>query len=208
MNPAKPEAAAHWDDAYAAGEATRSWYQQHPAMSLKMLDAAGVSSDDSVIDIGGGAAPLAGTLLSRGFRDLTVLDISATGMQYARRRLGPQAQQIQWLIADILTWQPLRRYQAWHDRAVFHFLITDTTRRQYLQALNDATAAGAIAVFGCFAPDGPQHCSGLTVARYGPQELAGQLGSDWTLTAQDREEHITPAAVSQPFTWAAFQRER
>jgi SAM-dependent methyltransferase len=203
----EPDAAAHWDDAYAAGAATRSWYQHHPAMSLKMLDAAGVSPDDSVIDIGGGAAPLAGALLSRGFRDLTVLDISATGMQCARRRLGPQAQQVKWLIADILTWQPLRRYQAWHDRAVFHFLTTDAARRRYLQALHDATAAGAITVFGSFAPDGPQQCSGLPVARYSPHELAGQLGSDWTLTAQDREEHVTPAGTTQLFTWAAFQRK-
>jgi hypothetical protein len=61
-------------------------------------------------------------------------------------------------------------------------------------------------VFGCFAPDGPQHCSGLPVARYNPQELAGQLGSDWTLINQDREEHITPAGAAQPFTWAAFRR--
>lgn len=198
--------AAHWDDAYALGEATRSWFQQHPALSLRMLDAAGVSAEDSVIDVGGGASPLAGALLELGFTDVTVLDISATGMQYARGRLGPQADRVRWLTADILTWRPERRYQAWHDRAVFHFLTAGQARRQYLQALRAATAPGAAAVFGCFAPDGPRYCSGLPVARYGPPELAGQLGSDWTLTAQDREQHLTPAGAAQPFTWAAFRR--
>jgi methyltransferase family protein len=200
------DAAAHWDDAYALGEAERSWFQEQPEMSLRMLDSAGVSAADSVIDVGGGVSPLAGALLDRGFRDITVLDISVTAMKYARRRLGPRAEHVQWLTADVLTWQPRRRYQAWHDRAVFHFLITAQHRRQYLQALADATAANAIAVFGCFAPDGPPACSGLPVARYSPPQLADQLGGEWLLISQDREEHLTPAGTIQPFTWVALQK--
>ena len=64
--------------------------------------------------------PLTGVLLDRGFGDLTVLDISAAGMQHARARLGPRADQVHWLTADVLSWYPSRRYQAWHDRAVYH----------------------------------------------------------------------------------------
>ena len=79
--------AAHWDAAYALGYDTRSWFEQHPGMSLRMLGSAGVSAADAVIDVGGGASPLTGALLNRGFRDLTVLDISAAGMQHARDRL-------------------------------------------------------------------------------------------------------------------------
>lgn len=59
-------------------------YQQQPAMSLRMLDVAGACADDSVIDVGGGASPLAVVLLNRGFRDVTVLDIAAARMRYAR----------------------------------------------------------------------------------------------------------------------------
>jgi trans-aconitate methyltransferase len=207
MMASKPDPARHWDAAYARGADTRSWFQLQPAMSLQMLDTAGVSARDSVLDVGGGASPLAGVLLGRGFADVTVLDISATALQYARRRLGPQAERVRWLTANVLTWRPQRRYQVWHDRAVFHFLTRGKDQRRYLHTLESATAAGAVAVFGCFALDGPQHCSGLPVARYGPRELAGQLGSDWTLIAQDREEHITPAGAAQPFTWAAFRRQ-
>lgn len=49
-----PAMAAHWDDAYAHGDTARSWFQQQPIMSLRMLDAARVTPDSSVIDIGGG----------------------------------------------------------------------------------------------------------------------------------------------------------
>ncbi|MGH3150185.1 MAG: hypothetical protein ACRDOB_05570 [Streptosporangiaceae bacterium] len=81
------EAAAHWDAAYAKGSDTRSWFEEHAGMSLRMLGSAGVLAADAVIDVGGGASPLTGALLDRGFGDLTVLDISAAGMQHARERL-------------------------------------------------------------------------------------------------------------------------
>jgi trans-aconitate methyltransferase len=125
-------AAAHWDAAYGQGDDTRSWFENYPGMSLRMLDRATASPVDGLIDVGGGASPLAGVLLDRGFGDLTVLDISAAGMQYARDRLGARADQVSWLAADVLDWHPQRRYRAWHDRAVFHFLTSDEHRQQYL----------------------------------------------------------------------------
>ena len=196
--------ASHWDHSYAAGATTPSWFQQHPGMSLRMFDAAGVQADASVIDVGGGASPLAGALLERGFGDVTVLDISAAGMAHARQRLGARAEQVSWLVADVRTWVPERHYAVWHDRAVFHFLISAQDRQRYLGVLAGATEPDAVAVFGCFAPDGPQYCSGLPVTRYSAADLADELGSGWTLISQDREEHRTPAGAVQPFTWAAL----
>jgi trans-aconitate methyltransferase len=201
------ETAARWDAAYAQGDDTRSWFEKHPNTSLRMLGSAGVSAADAVIDVGGGASSLTRVLLDRGFRDLTVLDISAAGMQQARDRLGSRADQVHWLTADVRSWHPRRRYQAWHDRAVFHFLTIDEHRQQYMDTLDTATAPAAIAVFGCFAPDGPQRCSGLPVARYSPAQLARQVGAKWLLVSQDREEHITPAGTIQPFTWIALRRK-
>jgi hypothetical protein len=71
-------------------------------MSLRMLAAAGASAGDSVLDVGGGASPLAGALLHRGFADVTLLDVSAAGIGQARERLGPEAGRVRWLTADIL----------------------------------------------------------------------------------------------------------
>jgi trans-aconitate methyltransferase len=201
------EAAANWDAAYAQDDGTRSWFEKHPDTSLRMLDSAGVLAADALIDVGAGVSPLTGALLDRGFRDLTVLDISAAAMQHARDRLGPRADQVNWLTADVLSWRPQRHYQAWHDRAAYHFLTIDKHRQQYRHTLDTATAPGAVAVFGCFAPDGPQHCSGLPVARYSPAQLARQIGTKWLLISQDREEHTTPAGTTQPFTWIALRRQ-
>jgi SAM-dependent methyltransferase len=199
--------ASHWDATYAAGESACNWFQPHPRMSLRMLDAARVPADASVVDVGGGASSLAGALLERGFRDVTVLDISAAGMAQAQRRLGERAERVQWLDADVRTWEPPRRYRVWHDRAVFHFLTTTEDRQQYLYALDSGTEPGAIAIFGCFAPDGPLKCSGLPVARYSSLDLADHLGTQWTLISHAREEHVTPADTVQPFCWTALRKQ-
>lgn len=199
--------AEHWDDAYRHGVTTRSWFQDTPAMSLHMLEQAGSSTADSLIDIGGGASTLVDSLLGRGYRDLSVLDVSAVGLHGAQQRLGPAAERVHWLVTDLLSWQPRRTYTVWHDRAVFHFLTDSKAKDRYLQALIAATTADSLALFATFAPDGPHQCSGLPVARYSATELATTLGDQWKPVAEDREEHNTPGATVQPFTWAAFRRQ-
>jgi hypothetical protein len=199
--------AAHWDEAYRHGDTSRSWFQSRAEVSLRLLDATGVRPTDSVVDVGGGASTLVDALLERGHTDLTVLDISAEGMGAAQRRLGASASQVSWLHLDLLAWRPNRTWDVWHDRAVLHFFTTDVDRQGYLRGLEGATRLGSVAVLGTFAPDGPQQCSGLPVARYDVEKLHAFLGPTWELLANTREEHTTPAGAAQPFTWSAFRRQ-
>lgn len=201
-----PELAAHWDDAYAQGETTRSWFETEPVMSLRMIDAAGVANDASVVDIGGGTSRLVDALLARGHDDLTVLDVAQAALQIAQDRLGAGAAEVHWVNADIRTWAPGRIFDLWHDRAVMHFLSDPADQDAYRSTLVSATRPGSIAVFGCFAADGPTHCSGLPVVRRDVDDLVEFLGPQWSLVTQDRESHPTPGGATQPFTWAAFVR--
>ena len=200
------ELGAHWDDAYRQGETTRSWFEVDPAQSLRMIDAAGAAVDASVVDVGGGTARLVDSLLARGHADLTVVDISDTALQIAQQRLGRNAQRVKWIHADIREWSPTRMFDVWHDRAVLHFLTSEADQEHYLSILNSATKPGAIAVLGCFASDGPTHCSGLPVVRRDPSDLQQFLGAEWSLVAQEPESHATPSGGVQPFTWTAFVR--
>jgi hypothetical protein len=204
MHPA--DTAHHWDLAYAQGDRIRSWFEPHPTASLRLLDAAGITPSDSFIDIGGGASSLVDALLSRGHRDLAVLDISPTALRLAQQRLGVAERRVAWIVADLLSWRPPRTYAVWHDRAVFHFVTADLDKDRYLATLQSATRTGSAAIFGCFAPDGPTSCSGLPVTRYSAEDLAATLGENWALVAAEQEQHRTPAGGSQPFTWAAFLR--
>ncbi len=86
-----------------------------------------------VAHVGGGASVLVDRLIERGLTDMTVLDVSAAALAEARRRLTAEAP-VAWLCEDMLLWRPARRFDLWHDRAVFHFLVSpddrDTGRRR------------------------------------------------------------------------------
>jgi trans-aconitate methyltransferase len=136
---------------------------------------------------------------------VTVLDVSEVALNQARLRVGAN-QGVRWVAQDLLTWRPARRYDLWHDRAVFHFLVDEDDRRQYLRVLGEALTPQATVILGVFAPDGPTHCSGLPVARYDSKALLGALGGSFDVLEVRRERHVTPQGATQPFTWLALRR--
>jgi trans-aconitate methyltransferase len=196
------ETASHWDVIYGTKGAKKvSWYQPAPRVSLELIRQIDVAVDVPVIDIGGGGSLLVDNLHVRGFVDLTVLDISKVALAEGNRRMGPKS--VHWLQADVRTWKPDRRYGLWHDRAVFHFLVDPADRTAYLRNLQAATAPGSVLILATFAPDGPETCSGLPVARYSSDALAEVLGESFEALSSLEEQHATPAGVVQPFTWIA-----
>ena len=96
------------------------------------------------------------------------------------------------MVTDLLSWQPPRRYRVWHDRAVFHFLTDPADQARYRELLDAALAPGAALAIGTFAADGPDHCSGLPTARYGPDQLSAVLGTNIEPVTSRRELHRTP----------------
>jgi len=199
------ERAAHWDAVYGRAHTDAvSWFQSEPSVSLELVDALGITPDRSVVDVGGGTSVLADRLVARGFADLTVLDISDAALQASRRRLGVDAP-VAWIVHDVLTWEPQRRFDLWHDRAVFHFLSGDEVEA-YRAVVARAVAPGGSVVMATFAPDGPEWCSGLPVTRYDAAGLGAALGDGFTVVEERQQVHTTPAGASQPFTWIAARR--
>jgi SAM-dependent methyltransferase len=138
-------------------------------------------------------------LLARGHTDVAVLDLSAVALAEARSRVGSAAT---WIDDDLLTWEPRRRWDVWHDRAVLHFLTHDADRAKYVQQLRRSLVPGGAFVIGVFAQDGPTQCSALPVRRYSEPDLVALLG-DVDVVAQRRVVHRTPGGADQPFNWIA-----
>lgn len=202
------EARAHWDSVYEARAPEEvSWFQPSPDRSLALIERAGIAKDAAILDVGGGASRLAGALLERGFRDVTVLDISARALAKAREHLGPRADDVRWITADVTEATLERRYALWHDRAVFHFLVDEDDRRRYRELLARSTTPGAAILVATFALDGPERCSGLPIVRYSPESLLAALGPGLTLVEAETEEHHTPAGKIQRFVYCRFRRE-
>ena len=197
----------HWEEIYATrDESTLSWHQDEPLVSLELFTMLSITPEQAVIDVDGGASPLASRLVRRGFRDITVLDIAESALATNRRLLGGEPS-VEWIVGDVLAWEPRRNYDVWHDRAVFHFL-RGSDRDHYLELLERTLSPHGAVILATFAPDGPAFCSGLPVTRYSADELALLLGEGFTLVATSSEEHVTPAGAVQAFTWIAARRKR
>ena len=198
---------AHWQNVYKEkGEYQVSWFQDRPAVSLQLIEAIGVTPGSAIIDIGGGASRLVDALLDKGYRDVTVLDLSESAVSIAKARLGHAAAAANWVVADVTQWEPQRRYDLWHDRAAFHFLIEAPDRAAYVDRLNRALRPGCHAIIGTFALDGPERCSGLPVVRYDGAQLSTTLGPSFELVQQHRDDHKTPWGAIQHFQFSVFRR--
>jgi SAM-dependent methyltransferase len=196
----------HWEKVYGSrGAEEQSWFQPRPETSLQLIEQTGRPLSARIIDVGGGSARLVDVLLERGYRNLTVLDISASAIEEAKQRLGSAAEDVQWIEADITSGSPLGSFDIWHDRAVFHFLTEPEERAAYLQALRRSLVAGGRAIIATFAEDGPAQCSGLPVVRYSPDALSAELGRNLALIEVRREVHRTPAGREQSFVYSLFR---
>lgn len=206
MDPAAER--AHWEAIYRERppEAV-SWYQAEPALSLALIEAAGTGPQSRLVDVGGGASRLVDRLLDRGWRDVTVLDIADSALQAARERLGVRAAAVTWVVADVRGYRPRRPFDVWHDRAVFHFLTDAADRERYRETLEGALAPGGHAVIATFAPEGPERCSGLPVARYDGERLVATLGPAFRLLEERAEAHYTPAGRPQAFRYCLLRHE-
>src|SRR5215216_1621887 len=72
----------HWEKIYSAKPTTQlSWYQPHPEVSLELIKKAEIEKAARIIDVGGGASTLADELLSNGYKNITVLDVSSAAIR-------------------------------------------------------------------------------------------------------------------------------
>lgn len=198
--------AAHWDEAYGRlGAEGVSWFRREDAMSLDLIGSL-PAPPRSVIDVGGGASGLGASLRARGVPRVAVLDLSEQALEMARERAEGAGDAIEWTTADVRSWTPEGTWDLWHDRAVFHFMVTEDDREAYRRALAAAVPPGGHVIAATFAPDGPEQCSRLPVRRYAADELVATLGHDLTLVAARAEVHVTPSGTAQPFTWVLARR--
>jgi SAM-dependent methyltransferase len=200
---------AHWETVYTTKrESEVSWFQDNPAPSLELIDLAKPTLDAAIVDIGGGTSRLVDCLLTRGFKRVTVLDISDAALEVAKARLGQRAEEVRWITADVTRWRPMQAFDIWHDRATFHFLVDADDRTAYVARLKEAVPPGGHVIIGTFAIDGPEKCSGLPVRRYDAARLAEELGEGFALIHTRRDDHTTPWHSEQRFQFCLFRRIR
>jgi len=198
----------HWEKVYSQKSATEvSWYRPHLERSLSLIAGCALPPSAPIVDIGGGASTLVDDLLDAGHTSITVIDLAAAALAQAKVRLGDRAAGVTWIAGNATTaLLDADSIALWHDRAVFHFLTAEADRRAYLEQVSRCVQPGGYVLIGTFAPDGPERCSGLPVARYAPKEIVTALGARFESIAEEREVHKTPWGSDQAFSYALCRR--
>lgn len=200
---------AHWETIYnTKAPESVSWYQPTPEVSLAYIDAFRVPPAAAIIDVGGGDSLLADHLLEQGYSDITVLDISETAIDRARKRLGRRAERVKWIVADAAGFTPSRTYDFWHDRAAFHFLTDPQDIARYVESARKGVHPDGLLVVGTFSLEGPEKCSGIPVRQYSGKSLAGLLEPDFEKVRCETHDHHTPSGSVQNFVFCSFRRKR
>ena len=201
------ERKAHWDKIYASKQPSEmSWNQEYPQTSLDFIQQAHLDKQSHIIDIGGGNSKLVDYLLEEGFENIAVLDISEEALKKVKERLGEKAVKVNWIVSDIIDFQPEESYDYWHDRATFHFLTTEPQIIQYLSTAKKAVKENGYVTIGTFSKDGPKKCSGLDVKQYSEETLTSELEDGFEKVKCINEEHKTPLNTMQHFLFCSFRR--
>jgi len=197
------DAQTRWENIYGKKSPDAvSWYRPHLERSLDLIEHAASERSASIIDVGGGESTLVDDLVARGYRNITVLDISQSAINVTKKRLRSASQNIRWLVGDVTNadLEP-RTYDVWHDRAVFHFLTATDLRTAYVRQVAKTVKPGGHVIVSTFGPEGPTKCCGLEVVRYDAESLHKEFGVRFQLLGSSTELHRTPLGTTQQFLY-------
>ena len=202
----KLDSRKHWETVYETKNPDQvSWTQENPKTSLEFIHSFGLKKTAKIIDIGGGDSKLVDYLLDAGFENISVLDISATALEKAKKRLGEKANKVNWIASDIAEFKPNITFDIWHDRATFHFLTTPDQIKKYMSIARKSV--NGFLTIGTFSQDGPKKCSGLQIKQYNEQQLTSELKNGFNKIKCVTEDHLTPFGTKQNFIFCSFKRK-
>jgi 2-polyprenyl-3-methyl-5-hydroxy-6-metoxy-1,4-benzoquinol methylase len=197
----------HWENIYKTKALNEvSWFEPTPETSLSFFKQFNVPSSAKVIDIGGGDSFLVDNLLTLGYTNITVLDISEAALERAKKRIGKDASKIKWIIADAATFKPTEKYDFWHDRAAFHFLTKEQEISNYLNIVHQNLTPTGILVIGTFSELGPKKCSGIEIKQYSEVSMTEKLNQFFEKIDCFTIDHKTPFETIQNFVFCSFRK--
>ncbi len=197
-----------WDNVYKTkSEREVSWFQEVPTKSLELIAEMELSPNDSIIDIGGGDSRLVDSLLSQGFKNISILDISSVALDKAKLRLSEHSNSIKYITSDITKFIPTEKYKLWHDRAAFHFLKKIEDIESYLRIANQGVAQGGYLIVSTFSKSGPEKCSGLAISQYSDADLKQLFGKYFSNIRCLENTHNTPWGAEQDFVYCGFKKK-
>ena len=197
----------HWEKVFSTKEENEvSWYQTKPETSIQLIQACKLPKDAKIIDVGGGDSYLIDNLIELGYTNLYLLDISENAISRIQKRLGVEANKVTFIVSDVLDFKPIEKFDAWHDRASFHFLTNKEDILKYKSIVFNALNSNANFVLGTFSTEGPLKCSGLDISQYSVEKILDLFEDTFEMENCFTEDHKTPFETTQNFIFSHFKK--
>ena len=198
---------SHWENIYSSKkEDGVSWFQEHPKTSIDLIEKYSTDKSISIIDIGSGRSKILKNLIENQYDDLTYLDISREACSKSKISLGNKQDLVEWNVVNVLDFNTEKNFSIWHDRAVFHFLISKEDVEKYKQVAFKNIVQGGYLILGTFSENGPAKCSGLNVSRYSPELLKKIFSPEFKMIESFTIDHKTPFDINQNFLFSIFKK--
>ena len=194
----------HWDTVFQTADYTQVlWHENSPAKSLKLIMQYS-KKDDSIIDVGCGASFLVDNLLKNEYKDITLLDTAKTSLEIVKKRV--KNENISYVCEDVLNFTTQKKFTLWHDRAVFHFLLSKKERELYFKVLADSLKSDGVAIISSFRVNGPIACADLDIVQYNREKILQELPKNVKLIESQEFTHITPRETKQEYIYFVLQK--
>jgi SAM-dependent methyltransferase len=198
---------SHWEKIYSSkSEDGVSWYQEYPKTSIDLIEKYSTNKSSSIIDIGSGRSRILKNLIENEYDNLTYLDISQEACSKSKISLGNKQDLVQWNVENVLDFNAEKNFSIWHDRAVFHFLISKEDVEKYKQAALQNIVKGGNLILGTFSENGPEKCSGLNVSRYSTESMKKIFNPEFEMIESFTIDHKTPFDTTQNFLFSIFKK--
>ena len=109
-------------------------------------------------------------------------------------------------MSDITQYQPIVKFDFWHDRAAFHFLTSEEKINKYVSIAENAINKNGYLILGTFSENGPAKCSGLEIKQYNESSMSARFEAGFKRIKCIREDHKTPFNTIQNFQFCSFQK--
>ncbi len=194
----------HWESIFKRSDHTKVlWHQSSPKKSYELIENHH-QDKANIIDVGCGASLLVDNLLENEDNTITLLDTSKSSLEIVKNRISND--KVKFICGDILNFTTEKKFDIWHDRAVFHFLLSKKEREQYFKVLDNVLESTGIAIISTFKEGGPTQCAGLDIVQYNNQKILEELPSQLSLIESEEYTHVTPQGNNQEYIYFVIKK--
>lgn len=199
----------HWNHVYLnKPEEELGWYETDLNATLKLVSDTGLGKSSRILIVGAGTTTLIEELLTIGYSNLIVTDISDIALNKLEERLGNDT--VKYITDDLTNptyLKDITPIDLWIDRAVLHFFTKEEEQDVYFNLLKSKLNSNGSVVFAEFNLRGAKFCSGLPVYRYSEEILAAKLGNKFELMDYFDYTYINPSGEERPYVYALFRKK-